>query len=109
MVDTAEHDELTINGIKYVRADVVCSKPNGNRAIVIVDRGWIFAGDVLEENGRIKLSRAVWLFRWEALGFAAAIKDWKSAKVDIRKIDDIDIPANSEVFRVPVADDWGVK
>jgi hypothetical protein len=26
----------------------------GTRAVVVVDRGWIFAGDVTRENGRIK-------------------------------------------------------
>jgi len=93
-------DTVTINGIEY--APVVC----GNRAIVVVDRGWIFAGDVTESDGRILLTRAVWVFRWESIGFSAVIE--YPEKADIRNIAEIDIPRGSEIFRVPVHDQWGL-
>ena len=49
---------ITINGVKYAPV-----KPSsGTRAVVVVDRGWIFAGDVTRENGRIRISRAVHVF-----------------------------------------------
>lgn len=100
-------DTLIINGIKYIRADSVpIVKPNSNRAIVVVDRGWIFAGDVTREDGRIRLSRAVWVFRWEACGFAKVIED--PSKADIRPMADVDIPAGAEIFCVPVSDGWGL-
>ena len=99
----ATPDAITINGIEYVPA---CSKPTGNRAVVVVDRGWIFAGDITEENGRISLSRAVWVFKWESIGFAAVIADPSSS--DIRKIDDVDIPVSAEIFRIPVIENWGL-
>ena len=54
-------DKVTINGIEYVPA---ASKPAGNRAVVVVDRGWIFAGDVTRENGRITLTNALHVFKW---------------------------------------------
>lgn len=91
---------ININGVEYAPVNV------GPRAVIVVDRGWIFAGDVREENGRIYLTRAVWVFRWESVGFAAVIND--SAKADIRKISDLDIPSGSEIFRVPVNDGWGL-
>lgn len=94
-------ENVIINGVEYVPI-----KSNGNRAVVVVDRGWIFAGDVTEENGRIKLSRAVWVFRWRSVGFAAVIDDPSNA--DIRPIADVDIPAGAEVYRIPVSDDWGL-
>ena len=94
---------VEIDGVRYVR-----EKPSGNRAVVVVDRGWIFAGDVKEEGGRISLTRAVWLFRWERIGFAAVIADPGADGVDIRKIDDVDIPSGAEVFRIPVSQDWGL-
>lgn len=98
-------DKITINGVEYVRAE---SRPAGTRAVVVVDRGWIFAGDLTEEDGRIRLSRAVWLFRWTGgQGFAAVIAD-PSCDVDIRKIADVDLPADAEIFRVPVSPDWGL-
>jgi hypothetical protein len=100
-------ETITINGVDYVRADSVPAlQPNGNRAVVVVDRGWIFAGDVTRENGRIRLSRAVWVFRWESCGFAKVIEDPSNA--DIRPMSDVEIPAGAEIFSVPVGDGWGL-
>lgn len=104
---TTMSDTLTINGIDYIRADSVpAAQPNGNRAVMVVDRGWIFAGDVTRENGRIRLSRAVWVFRWESCGFAKVIEDPSTA--DIRPMADVDIPEGAEIFCVPVSDGWGL-
>lgn len=92
-----------------MRADLAGSvaQPNGNRAVVVVDRGWIFAGDVTEENGRIYLDRAVWVFKWESVGFMAIVENPK--KADIRKCSTrVDIPEGAEVFRLPVPDNWGL-
>jgi hypothetical protein len=100
-------DTLTINGVDYVRADsVIEPAPNGCRAVIVVDRGWIFAGDVTRENGRIILSRAVWVFKWESCGFAKVIEE--PAKADIRKIANVEIPEGAEIFSVPVSDGWGL-
>jgi len=108
-MDTAESNEITINGISYVRKDTVQPPPNGKRAVVVVDRGWIFAGDVTEENGRLYLDRAVWVFRWESVGFAAVVENPKKSKADIRKVSTrVDLPKDAEIFRLPVADDWGL-
>ena len=96
-------EKVVINGVEYAQV-----KPKGNRAVVVVDRGWIFAGDVTEKDGRILLTRAVWVFRWESVGFAAVVADPKGSKADIRPIDDVDIPSGSEIFRIPVSADWGL-
>ena len=98
---------LQINGVEYVRADSVpAAKSNGNRAVVVVDRGWIFAGDVTREDGRIRLSRALHVFKWESVGFAGMIENTK--KADLRKITDVDIPEDAEIFCVPVDNNWGL-
>ena len=97
---------ITINGIDYVPADQVKARPNGNRAIIVVDRGWIFAGDVTRENGRIKLTRALHVFKWESVGFAGIIEN--TEKADLRPISDVDIPEDAEIFCVPVSDNWGL-
>ena len=103
-------DSISINGIDYVRADSIpTAKPNGNRAVVVIDRGWIFAGDVTRENGRILLTRAVWVFRWDNIGFAKVIENPTSSKVEIRPMADVDIPAGAEIFCVPVHDQWGLQ
>lgn len=97
---------IIIDSVKYVREDSIPTKPSGNRCVVIVDRGWIFAGDVTRENGRIKLTRALHVFKWESVGFAGMLENTK--KADLRKIADVDIPADAEIFSVPVSEQWGL-
>ena len=97
---------VKIDEVTYIREDALKQKPNGNRAIIVVDRGWIFAGDVTRENGRIKLSRALHVFKWESVGFAGIIENTK--KADLRPIADVDIPEDSEIFCVPVSESWGI-
>lgn len=95
------NDIITINGVEYAPG-----KPaTGTRAVVVVDRGWIFAGDVTRANGRVILRRALHVFKWESIGFAKMVE---TAKADLRKIADVDIPEGAEIFCVPVADDWGL-
>lgn len=98
----ADMSNVIINGIEYVPAT---SQPTGNRAVVVVDRGWIFAGDVTRENGRIRISRAVHVFRWETIGFAKMVE---TAQADLRPIADVDMPEGAEIFCVPVHDQWGL-
>lgn len=95
-------ESIEINGETYVKAN---SLPIGNRAVVVVDRGWIFAGDVTRENGRIKLSRAVHVFKWQSVGFAEMID---LEKADLRPVEDVDIPEGAEIFCVPVHSKWGL-
>jgi hypothetical protein len=96
-------ETITINGVEYVP---VSSRPASNRAVVVVDRGWIFAGDVTRENGRIHLSRALHVFKWEGIGFAKMVE---TAKADLRPIADVDIPEGAEIFSVPVPENWGLQ
>ena len=96
------NDTININGVEYAPVKPAAT---GTRAVVVVDRGWIFAGDVNRENGRIKLSRALHVFKWENIGFAGVID---TAKADLRPIADVDIPEGAEIFCVPVGDSWGL-
>lgn len=98
-------NEIEINGEKYVK---VSSIPTGSRAVVIVDRGWIFAGDVTEKDGRLRLSRALHVLRWESVGFAGMVADPKSAKAVLKPCADVDMPADAEIFRCPVDSKWGL-
>ena len=95
---------IEVDGVKYQRIE-----PNGKRAVVVIDRGWIFAGDVEEANGRIKLSRAVWVFNWQSIGFGAVVANPKQKGVDIRPMPTpVDVPTDAEIFRLPVEDNWGL-
>jgi hypothetical protein len=101
-------EKIIINGVEYVPA-AMQQLHSGTRAVVVVDRGWIFAGDVSEENGRIYLDRAVWVFRWERVGFAAVVANPEASGADLRPLSTrVDLPSGSEVFRLPVAADWGM-
>lgn len=96
---------VIVDGVKYVEE----VPATGTRAVVVVDRGWIFAGDVTRENGRIKLTRAVHVFRWESIGFDGMIANPNSSKVTLKALSNpVDIPEGSEVFTVPVEDTWGL-
>ena len=99
-------NQIEINGETYVKASTIPNAPTGTRAIIVVDRGWIFAGNVTRENGRIKLSNALHVFKWESVGFAGIIEN--TSKADLRKIADVDIPEGDEIFAVPVHDAWGL-
>lgn len=106
---TMSVQKIKIDDVEYVRADSMPAPRTGQRAVVVVDRGWVFAGDVTRKDGRITLTRAVWVFRWESIGFDGVLRDPKSSKVTIRKMPDaVDLPEASEIFCVPVADDWGL-
>ncbi len=98
-------DVITVNGKKYVPEVATGS---GNRFVFVLDRGWVVAGDLTEVKGRLVLKRAVHVLRWESIGFDGMLREPKSSKVTIKKIDqDLNAPADSEIFRIPVTDDWG--
>ena len=98
--------KLVIDGHTYVRED---SLPPGNRCVVVVDRGWVFAGDVTRKDGRIVLTRAVHVRRWDSIGFDGVIANPKSEKVVLKKLDSaVDMPADAELFCIPVSDTWGL-
>ena len=103
---TEINTNVTINGVEY---EPVGSRPalTGSRAIVVVDRGWIFAGDVTRENGRIRLSKALHVFKWKTGGFSLVVSDPVKAEADLLPIADVDIPEKAEIFCVPVPDNWG--
>jgi hypothetical protein len=94
--------------VEYIRKDHAPKPITGSRVVLVVDRGWIFAGDATRANGRIRLTRALHVFSWPGGGFAKVIEDPKATKADLRKIADVDVPEASEVFCVPVPDSWGL-
>ena len=114
-------DEMTVGQPKETTArarGIGCETParatkpklEEKRVVVVVDRGWIFAGDqTTTPDGYIKLTNAVHVFRWESMGFAKMIEDWRNTKVDLRKVADVELPRDSVIFRVPVPKEWGLK
>jgi len=104
-------ESLSIDGVKYVREDLAVPPPiPGKRAVVVVDRGWIYAGDVTRKDGRVLLTNAGWVFRRESIGFDGVLANPKDKKVTIKPVPGgiVDIPCFAEVFCVPVCDGWGM-
>lgn len=105
-------EKVSINNVAYVREDQISSLPPklpGKRAVVVCDRGWVFAGDVSQKNGRIRLSRAVHVRSWSTVGFDGMIAGGGTGpNVVARRVSDVDLPEGSEIFRVPVSDTWGL-
>lgn len=107
----ANVETITINGVEYVRADsaVIKPAPNGKRAVLVIDRGWVVAGDVEDVNGRIRVTRALHVRSWTSVGFDGMIANPKSGNVVLKPMPNgFDCPADAELFRVPVSDDWGL-
>lgn len=112
-------DEMTVGDLKQITklakglggcATKKVAPLEQKRVILVVDRGWIFAGDqTVTSDGYIKLTNAVHVFRWESMGFPKMVEDWKSDKVDLRKVSDVEVPKDSVIFRVPVPEGWGLK
>lgn len=103
--------KITLDGIEYVRADSVGEKAlPGKRYVVVLDRGWVVAGDVeTTPNGRLRITRALHIRNWLEIGFDGMVADPKSKKVIIRPMPNgFDCPADAELFRVPVNDTWGL-
>jgi hypothetical protein len=102
---------IEINGTRYVPEGSGQTLPTGTRNVVVIDRGWIFAGDTTfdETTQEFLLTNALWVFKWESVGFDGVIKDPKSSKVTIRKMDQpVVVPKNSVIFKVPVDVNWGL-
>ena len=107
MTTTCNVKEITIDGVKYVRADQ--APIPGKRFVLVLDRGWIIAGDVSDVAGRIQVTRAVHIRSWESIGFDGMLEEPKGGKVTIKSIPNgFDAPADAELFRVPVDDNWGL-
>jgi hypothetical protein len=109
MTTTASVSAIQINGVNYVPADSV-SVPTGNRAVVVIDRGWIFAGDVEtdELTNEVVIHNAIHVFRWESIGFTGVLANPKDGKVTLKTSPyPVRVPSGSVIFTVPVDESWG--
>ena len=110
--------ELTteVKKLRDVVAKSATKRPAGKRAVFVVDRGWIFAGDATVVPGKvgaynqcyIRLDRAVWLFKWNSVGFASVVSNPKQNGVDIRPSEPVELPPGSIIFSIPVESNWGL-
>jgi hypothetical protein len=109
-------NSITVNGETYVRQDHVASTtntlPSGNRHVVVVDSGWIYAGNVsiLEKFGQTfyALSEAIHVFSLREIGFTGVLENPKSSKVTLKQCSGpVMLPLNSVISLHPVEETWG--
>lgn len=103
-------NEIEINGVCYVPKTLHNSLPTGPRAIVVLDRGWVVAGDVTEKDGRLLIDNAVHVRSWSDIGYDGLVSSGgRGPKVVVKKMTSrFDAPKDSELFRTPVEKDWGL-
>lgn len=97
---------ITIDGIDYVRADLVPNPPEGDYHLVVLDRGWIFHGRLVKDGGTgaITLYDAVNVRSWKQGGFGGLTK---SAKASGATLDPCaDVVFKDPIFVVPTGESW---
>ena len=97
-------EKVVIDGKTYVPESAA---PTGTRAVVVVDRGWIFAGDVTRTEGNLVLGRAVHVRKWSSGWFGGMLENPKGADIG-NMTTTVVIPEASVIFTCPVGDSWGL-
>ena len=106
---SANLNSIEVNGVQYAPVRSSSSIPTGNREVVVIDRGWIFAGDVSEDKstGDLIIANAIHVFRWESIGFTGVLENPKDSKVTLKTCPyPVKVPSGSVIFTVPVSSDW---
>ena len=101
---------ISIDGVDYVRADQVPKTLSGSRHLVVMDRGWVFVGDLEEHgDGTVTLTRAVNVRRWDSIGLNGAANGDGRSNVELERFDQpVEVPNGVVLFRIKVRDDWGL-
>jgi hypothetical protein len=102
---------IEINGVRYVPefAGAPATLPLGNRAVFVIDRGFIYAGDWSLIDDEYTLANAVNLRRYESIGFEGVLQDPKSSNATIVPVPyPVIVPTGSVLFRIPVPQGWGL-
>lgn len=102
---------ITLDNVKYVREDsIVQLQPNGNRKVLVIDRGWVIAGDVTVKDDNFILTRAVLVRNWSGTGTNGMLDKPLSDKVKLEPLNQtVEVPRGSVLFAVVVSENWGVK
>jgi len=87
------------------RATANCTK--GDRHIVVLDRGWIFAGNMTQdEHGVYTLTNCVNVRKWSQGGFGALAISASKAGATLDDCAPIRFRADAMIFAVPIPENW---
>jgi len=93
--------KITVDGVDYY------SKEKGRRHIVVLDRGFIFVGDLSEGERVSTLADCYNIRKWDSGGFGGMEVDPKGSGVVLDKCSDKIFKPGAEIFMTPVSDSWG--
>jgi len=86
---------------------MVANCKEGDRHIVVLDRGWIFCGNLTRtDDGVNTLTNVVNIRKWARNGFGGLTTDPKAAGVECDDCAAIRFRDSALMFAVPVAENW---
>ncbi len=97
---------ITLDGVDYVRQDSIASPPDGDRHIVILDRGFIYEGILGEDGEYFTLSDCANVRRWEKNGTGGMLKSARDSGATLDECPMIKFAKGSEVLMVPTPRGW---
>lgn len=98
-------DSVIVDGVEYVRKTSV----SGSRRVVVIDGGWIYAGDLTENGDRLYLDRVVMVCRWTGGQWFAGVLADPNTDTILRSVPHrIEVPIRSVLYTVVVPDSWGL-
>jgi len=87
-------------------ADAIEAIPRGSRHIVVLDRGWIFVGNLSTEGENYTLTNVLNVRTWKQGGFGALSLSAKEAEAVLDKSAPLKFHRSAVIFTVPVGEAW---
>ena len=98
-------ETIEIDGTKYVKESAQ-EKVTGDRYIAVLDRGWIFVGNLeMGNNYKHYFSNVYNIRKWSKNGFGGMVSDPKAAGAVLDKSRDFEF--KNPLFLIPVPEGWG--
>ena len=87
-----------------VLKDAIC--PTGNRHIVVLDKGFIFVGDLSKEGDTYTLCNCGNIRKWGKGGFGGLTRSRSDSEAIVDDCATIKFTDKSLIFIVPVKENW---
>ena len=85
----------------------LCTGEAKGRNIVVLDRGWIFVGDLTKlDDDSYQLTNCGNIRKWSTGGFGGLTKSKGSSGACVDECNPIRFKAKAMIFCVPVSGDW---
>lgn len=102
MAGMSDQKSVTIHGVEYVPAGAT-----GGQCLCVLDRGWIFVGDLSTNDAGIHtLRNARNVRKWNKGGFGLLTRSREDSGAVLDDCADLQFTAGALIFCVPVAESW---